>query len=185
MMRAIPDLSKLFLGAATGSSRPLGSRPHTLLILPTPTPAAPTVSASQPNLYATKHWLIIATLVLFLVGTVFYVLRPRHGSPLSTAQAGTSIPRIHVRRSVAVLGFRNLPGRTEDNWLSSAFCEMLNTELAAGGELRMVSGEDVARAKSELPLSDEDSLGKSTLQRLRTNPGADVVVVGSYTMLPS
>ena len=115
---------------------------------------------------------------------VFYVLRPRHGSPLPTAQAGTSIPRIHVRRSVAVLGFRNLPGRTEDNWLSSAFCEMLNTELAAGGELRMVPGEDVARAKSELPLSDEDSLGKSTLQRLRTNPGADVVILGSYTMLP-
>ena len=49
----------------------------------------------------------------------------------------------------------------------------------------MVSGEDVAHAKSELPLSDEDSLGKSTLQRLRTNPGADVVVVGSYTMIPA
>ena len=152
---------------------------------PRSTPAAPTVSASQPNLYAKKHGLIVATLVLVLVGMVFYVLRARHGSPLSTAQAGNPIPQIHVRRSVAVLGFRNLPGRTEDNWLSSAFCEMLNTELAAGGELRMVPGEDVARAKSELPLSDEDSLGKSTLQRLRTNPGADVVVVGSYTMIPA
>ncbi len=49
----------------------------------------------------------------------------------------------------------------------------------------MVPGEDVARAKSELPLSDEDSLGKSTLQRLRTNPGADVVILGSYMMLPN
>ena len=152
---------------------------------PTPIPAAPTVSASRLNLYAAKHWLIIGTLVLFLVGTVFYVVRPRHGSSqLPTAQAGVSIPRIHVRRSVAVLGFRNLPGRPEDSWLSSAFSEMLNTELAAGGELRMVSGEDVARAKSELPLSGEDSLSKSTLQRLRTNPGADVIILGSYTMLP-
>ncbi len=152
---------------------------------PTPVPAAPTVSAFKLNLYAAKHWLIIGTLVLVLVCTVFYVVRPRHGSQLPTAQAGTSIPRIHVRRSVAVLGFRNLPGRTEDNWLSSAFCEMLNTELAAGGELRLVPGEDVARAKSELPLSGEDSLSKSTLQRLRTNPGADVVILGSYMMLPS
>ena len=150
----------------------------------TPTPAAPTVSASRPNLYATKHAFIIATLVLLLVGMALYFLHARHGASRSTAQAGTSIPRIHVRRSVAVLGFRNLPGRVEDNWLSSAVCEMLNTELAAGGELRMVAGEDVARAKSELPLRDEDSLGKSTLQRLRTNPGADVVVVGSYTMIP-
>jgi DNA-binding winged helix-turn-helix (wHTH) protein/tetratricopeptide (TPR) repeat protein len=150
-----------------------------------PIPAAPTVSASKLNLYAAKHWLIIGTLILFLVCTVFYVVRPRHGSQLPTAQAGTSIPRIHVRRSVAVLGFRNLPGRTEDNWLSSAFSEMVNTELAAGGELRMVPGEDVARAKGELPLSDEDSLSKSTLQRLRVNPGADVVIMGSYMMLPS
>jgi tetratricopeptide (TPR) repeat protein len=80
-----------------------------------------------------------------------------------------------------VLGFRNLPGRPEDNWLSAAFSEMLSTELAAGGELRLVSGEDVARAKSELPLTDEDTLAKSTLERLRTDPGADVIVVGSFT----
>ena len=36
---------------------------------------APIVSAPQRNLYATKHWLIIATLVLLLVGMVFYVFR--------------------------------------------------------------------------------------------------------------
>lgn len=148
-------------------------------------PAAPTVSTPQPSLYGTKHGLIIATLVLFLFGMAFYILDARHGDLHPTAQAGTSMPRIHVRRSVAVLGFRNLPGRPEDNWLSSAFCEMLNTELAAGGELRMIPGEDVAHAKSDLPLRDEDSLGKTSLQRLRTNPGADVVVVGSYTMIPS
>jgi DNA-binding winged helix-turn-helix (wHTH) protein/tetratricopeptide (TPR) repeat protein len=152
---------------------------------PLPNVAVPTLSESQLKWYAGKRWIIRATLVLFLVGTVFHVLRPRQRAPLDTAQARTSIAPTHVRRSVAVLGFRNLPGRTEDNWLSSAFCEMLNTELAAGGELRMVSGEDVAQAKSELPLRDEDSLGKSTLQRLRINPGADVVVVGSYTMLPT
>ena len=150
----------------------------------TSTPPALTAPASQPNPYRTKHWLFIAPLALLLVGTVFYVVRPRHAASLATAQAGTSIPRIHVRRSVAVLGFRNLPGRPEDNWLSSAFCEMLNTELAAGGELRMVPGEDVARVQSELPLSSEDSLSKSTLQKLRTNPGADVVVVGSYMKIP-
>src|SRR6185312_305779 len=90
-----------------------------------------------------------------------------------------------LRRSVAVLGFRNLARLPEEAWLSDAFSEMLSTELAAGGRLRMVSGEDVARAKSELPLSDEDSLAKSTLQELRINPGADVVVVGSYTTLPT
>ena len=82
---------------------------------PVPTPVEPTVSASQASLHATKHGLIIAALVLLLVGMALYLLHAMHGAPHSTAQAGTSIPRIHVRRSVAVLGFRNLPGRTEDN----------------------------------------------------------------------
>jgi tetratricopeptide (TPR) repeat protein len=91
---------------------------------------------------------------------------------------------IRARRSVAVLGFRNLPGRPDDNWLSPAFAEMLTTELASDGALRMVPGEDVARVKRELPIPDEDSLAKTTLERLRINPGADVVILGSYTALP-
>lgn len=148
------------------------------------TGAGPSPAVSQPIWSAQKRWWITAMIVLFLVGAAGYVLRATRPR-VDAVQAGPSLPPVHVRRSVAVLGFRNLPGRKEDNWLSSAFCEMLNTELAAGGGLRMLPGEDVARAKSELPLADEDSLGKSTLQHLRINPGADVVVVGSYTMLPA
>jgi eukaryotic-like serine/threonine-protein kinase len=60
---------------------------------------------------------------------------------------------------------------------------MLNTELAANGDLRMVSGEDVANAKHDLSLPAEYTLAKSTLSRLRSNLEADVVVVGSYTLL--
>ena len=129
------------------------------------------------------RYSIIACLVLLMVGITVYEFRsnPRQ----SAAKADTALSsRPRPRRAVAVLGFRNLAGRPEDNWLSTAFTEMLSTELAAGGSLRLVPGEDVARAKRELPLADEDTLAKSTLERLRTNPGADVVVLGSYTLLP-
>jgi DNA-binding winged helix-turn-helix (wHTH) protein/tetratricopeptide (TPR) repeat protein len=131
-----------------------------------------------------RFW-VIALLALLFVGIVVYEFRasPRRGS--SKAEASGFVPPMRARRSIAVLGFRNLPARAEDNWLSSAFAEMLNTELGAGGDLRMISGEDVARAKRELPLTDQDSLAKATLERLRINPGADVVVLGSYTLLPS
>ena len=128
------------------------------------------------------RYSIIACLVLLMVGITVYEFRsnPRQ----SAAKADTALSsRPRPRRAVAVLGFRNLAGRPEDNWLSTAFTEMLSTELAAGGSLRLVPGEDVARAKRELPLADEDTLAKSTLERLRTNPGADVVVLGSYTLL--
>lgn len=130
-----------------------------------------------------RYW-VIAILVLLLVGAVVYEFRSVPGRASSNPEGGSSAQHVRMRRSVAVMGFRNLPGRAEDNWLSAAFSEMLNTELAAGGDLRLVSGEDVARAKRELPLTDEDSLAKATLARLRRDPGADVVVVGSYTSLP-
>jgi DNA-binding winged helix-turn-helix (wHTH) protein/tetratricopeptide (TPR) repeat protein len=130
------------------------------------------------------RYSIIAALVLLMVGITVYEFRsnPRH-SAAKVETIGSASP-VRPRRAVAVLGFRNLAGRPDDNWLSTAFTEMLSTELAAGSGLRLVSGEDIARAKRELPLADEDTLAKATLERLRMNPGADVVVLGAYTLLP-
>ena len=130
-----------------------------------------------------RYW-ITACLVLLMVGIAVYEFRSNPRQSAAKAESARSNSRLRPRRAVAVLGFRNLAGRPNDNWLSTAFTEMLSTELAAGGSLRLVPGEDVARAKRELPLADEDTLAKSTLERLRTNPGADVVVLGAYTLLP-
>jgi eukaryotic-like serine/threonine-protein kinase len=130
------------------------------------------------------RFIALAAFIVVVIGGVAYRFRLLHSRRETQAATETNLPLVHVRRSVAVMGFRNLPGRPEDNWLSPAFAEMLSTELAADSVLRMVSGEDVARAKRELPFSDEDSLAKETLERLHTNPGADLVVLGSYTPLP-
>ncbi len=140
----------------------------------------PPVTMRRP---ISRYW-VVAALVPLIVGGAVYEFRSVAGRASSNVEGHSAEPRVRIRRSVAVMGFRNLPGRAEDSWLSAAFSEMLNTELAAGGELRLVSGEDVARTKRELPISDEDSLAKATLDRLRKDPGADVVVVGSYTALP-
>jgi eukaryotic-like serine/threonine-protein kinase len=142
-------------------------------------------SIEQPSQFVSRadkrrYWLI-PVMVAVLVGAALYLSHSSSRQAPNAVEARNLIP---IRRSVAVLGFRNLPGRPEDNWLSSAFAEMLNTELATGGGLRLVSGEDVAQAKRDLPLTDEDSLARTTLARLRTNPGADVVVLGSYTLIP-
>jgi len=88
-----------------------------------------------------------------------------------------------TRRAIAVLGFRNTTGRSEAAWLSTAFREMLATELAAGGKLRAIPGEEVARARAELRLLDADGYALDTLARIRQNLGADLVLVGSYTSL--
>ena len=90
---------------------------------------------------------------------------------------------IHARRSVAVFGFKNLAAKTEAAWLSPAISEMLGTELAAGGALRIVPGEIIERAKTDLSLPDTDTLSTETLSRLGKNLGADLVVLGSYVAL--
>ena len=141
-----------------------------------PMPPAPAGRSRQRNLMAALMLMIV---LLALTGIAAY--RWRTSLALRAAAKSNPGPQITPRRSVAVLGFRNLPGRPEEDWLSTALSEMLSTELAAGGGLRLVSEEDVSRAKRDLRIGDGDTLAKSTLANLRINPGADVVVVGSCT----
>jgi eukaryotic-like serine/threonine-protein kinase len=87
------------------------------------------------------------------------------------------------RRSVAVMGFRNITGRPENDWVSTGLSEGLRTQLASTGKLRTISGEESAEMWRDLGLTSLDSLGKSSLGKLRSR-GADIVIVGSYTDLP-
>ena len=119
-------------------------------------------------------WAAIAAFLL-LAGSLGYVLARRHGR-----EAGAPTK---ARRSVAVFGFKNLSGRPDAAWLSTALSEMLTTELAAGERVRTISGENVARATLELALGDAESLASDTLARIRKNLGTDFVVLGSYVSL--
>jgi tetratricopeptide (TPR) repeat protein/TolB-like protein len=89
------------------------------------------------------------------------------------------------RRSVAVLGFQNLSGREQDAWLSTALSEMVSAEAAAGGRVRTIEGEDVARIKADLGLAPTSSLSAESLSKIRDRSGADDVIVGSYLFLGS
>jgi eukaryotic-like serine/threonine-protein kinase len=86
---------------------------------------------------------------------------------------------VKARQSVAVLGFKNLGG-AEEMWLADAVPEMLSTELAAGAQLRTISGEDVAKTTADLNVARMPSYGKSTLAKLRGILKSDYVVAGSY-----
>ena len=89
-------------------------------------------------------------------------------------------PPIHGRRSVAVMGFRNLSGQPDQAWLSTALAETLSTELSGGGQLRALPGENVARMKIDLALPDSESYAPDTLSRIHKHSGTDLVVLGSY-----
>ena len=122
----------------------------------------------------------VVLLVIFLAG--YLALRRNRSSVLAPTGARIATSS---RPSVAVLGFKNLSGRSETAWLSTALSEMLTTELAAGEKLLTISGENVARVKSDLSLPETDTLASDTLTRVRKNLGSDFVVLGSYLELGS
>ena len=126
-----------------------------------------------------RAWKISIAAIALLAAVVagYGLLRARRGSP----GGATSAP--HPRRSVAILGFDNLNGQPDTEWLSTGLSEMLTTELSAGGKLRLIPGEDVARAKATLHIPDVATLSRYNLGRLRNNLGADLVVFGAYTVL--
>ena len=118
----------------------------------------------------------IAAAVL-LSGVAAY-LAWRAGTRRAPAPAGASAKA--PRRAIAVVGLKNLTGRPQEAWLSTALAELLTTELAAGEKLRAIPSEDVARMRVDLTLPETDALGRESLARVRRNLGADLVLLGSY-----
>src|SRR6202140_308042 len=106
------------------------------------TAGVPVLAQARPR----RVWIAAAVVLLVvLVGlglAGYFVARKR------TSERGGNAARL--RRSVAVLGFKNLGSDKNQNWLSTALSDMLTTELAAGDRLRTVPGENVARAKADL-----------------------------------
>jgi len=135
---------------------------------------------------SSRNWkwtLVSVGFVLIVVtGVIFFpALRPRRSTTREiTVAPKPALAPVKPRYSIAVLGFKNLSGRTEDAWLSAALAEMLTTELASGGQIRVVSGDEVHRIKSDLKLEDEQSLARPTLAQIRNRVGADMIVSGSF-----
>jgi tetratricopeptide (TPR) repeat protein len=133
-----------------------------------------------------KRWRRIAlvTVVSALAALLFFQLGRRAPAPVPIEIAAERpAPPETLRRSVAVLGFKNLAGRDEMSWVSTTVAELLGTQLGEGKELRILPGEAVTQAKIELELPETDSLASATLEKVRRNLGADVVVIGSYLAL--
>ncbi len=101
----------------------------------------------------------------------------------SGATAGIPVRPAQIRPAVAVLGFKNLSGRPDEAWLSTALAEMLTTEVGAGEKLRTIPGENIARMKMNLSLTDTESYGAETLRKIRASIGSDYVLLGSYLAL--
>ncbi len=150
-----------------------------------PSNATPPAAIPEPASLAKRH----AKVLVYVAGFVVVVLASlgwqvfRYRSK-AASKTPTDIPTaVRVRKSVAVLGFYNASGRAQDDWLATAFSEMLSTELASGEKLRLVSGEEVASLRISSPWSQASTLGRETTARIGSALNSDLLVLGSYTAI--
>lgn len=158
-------------------------RPPTPPVSPEPAPAAEPPRAPKEVKRRRLQLAALAALILIGGAVAFYRYGQWRAEQAAAPGRRLALPNIAdmtPRKSVAVLGFKDLSGSPGTAWLSSALAEMLSAELASGGGVRVIAGENVARARMELGLGAADSLARDTLGRLRTLLGTDAVVLGSY-----
>jgi serine/threonine protein kinase/tetratricopeptide (TPR) repeat protein len=149
-----------------------------------PVKARHNTAAYRISKFARRHKesAVVALIVISLVGGVTSWNAYRQRAVRLATQRQTNLT-FNPRRSIAVLGFRNLSGRPGADWLSTAVEGMLTTELELGEKFRTIPGELIAQAKINLELHPADALSPATLTAIRNNLGTDLVVLGSYVTL--
>ena len=131
-------------------------------------------SATRPR----SKWLIGGLLALLIVIAAIGAYRIFLAS---SRQRASDDPDIRHRKTVAVLGFKNIGGHPDTGIpLSTALTTMLTTDLAVGDQLRIVPSAEVDGMKREMGIGDADSLQPEILKRIRKRLGADYVVTGTY-----
>jgi DNA-binding winged helix-turn-helix (wHTH) protein/tetratricopeptide (TPR) repeat protein len=153
---------------------------------PPPNNSEPSTNVSPHSSLRIHSGAIYRVALLFLLaivvsaGTAGILVRHR---PANHSPAAPQSPALPIRKSVAILTFRNLAGDRKDNWLGMALAEMLSSDLSSDGRLRTLTSEDLDRASKELQIDRPDGMSVDSLFAMRRNLYADLVVTGSYAIL--
>ncbi|HEY2798279.1 MAG TPA: protein kinase [Thermoanaerobaculia bacterium] len=126
------------------------------------------------------RWTLVAAAAAALIAAVTWIVAGVRSKPRAERPVSGNESPARIRKSVAVLGLRNLSGRREADWLGTAISAMVTAEIAAGEKVRIVPAENVARRHLDPPAG---ALSRETLATLRSGLNADDVVVGSYLAL--
>lgn len=145
----------------------------------TPPPVPAEIGAPTPVSSGLRRWWPAAALAAAVAigGLVVW----RSSRPVWTqAPPPTPAPSPFTpRHAIAAIEPANSSGRADLTWIGTALAEMLTTELAAGGTLRVVGGSSLAEASRELGLAGGNPTGDD-LRRLHGLLGVDLVVTGRY-----
>ena len=137
-------------------------------------PPAPAGVAGPERLQPARRRVLPAAAAATAAAIVLAILAVRTGSSSKTPASTRS------RRTISVLGFRNLSGRPDLDWIATALSEMIQAELSPGATYRLMPVETAERLRRDLALDRPGSLSPESLARLRRAAVVDAVVGGSY-----
>ena len=82
--------------------------------------------------------------------------------------------------TMSVLDFSNTSGRAEDTWLGRGLADMLETDLAASGKVKLVERRDLDKVLSEQELGLSGAVDEATAPKIGRLAGAARVAYGSF-----
>lgn len=141
----------------------------------------PAIDNAQPKSHV-RTLLSVVAVAGILLGFAIVVRRLGHFGP---SAGGAASAAIKPRPSIAVLGFKNLSHKPDEEWISTAMAEMLGAELASGQQVRVIPSENVSRIQHDMSLVPSDTYGQETLGKIRNHLGTDMVASGSFLVLPA
>ena len=177
LIETVPRIGYRFVGAVqrivSEPSPPapaIETRPLDPGASPSPEPARESPPTAQRSRLPSRAAVFGAVLIATVLATVV-ALRFRAAGPLKLGSA---------RRTLTVLGFRNLSNRPDLDWIATALSETIQAELASGTSYALVPIESSERLRRDLSLDRPGSLSPESLARLRRAAAVDQVVGGSY-----
>lgn len=144
----------------------------------------PTLDATitwRPRGGSTLRYGAMGALVLVLLFATWNLLKPRpEVSPITDF---VETQGLQERPAVAVLGFENLSGQEDVDWLSTTLAELLSGELAVEENLRLVSGESLARLRHDLKReSGQVTWAAASHEQIERQLNNDYLVQGAYAV---
>lgn len=138
----------------------------------------PAISVTPEQVTSRWKWIFLmagASVAILIASIVVF----RSGLEHRVSQT-SALKKVSFRSSIAILGFKNLSSNSAADWLSTAIAQMVATELARGGKIRVIPEDAVASAESELGIKEGGRYSRSTLRALRNSLESDYVVDGAY-----
>ena len=126
--------------------------------------------------------MTIAALVIVLAGAGLWWWMHRRAAEQAAAQQAAAETAAGARKSVAILGFQNMSGRKDADALGNILSDSLWSQLDTDA-LRVIPPARVDEMKQNLKVGNAaKSLSKDQIAAIRKFLGADILILGSYTV---